>query len=74
MHAGVGVLGALADLHFLGGVVDDESLSKGAESVVDSFSQKYTCNECDRNFTLEESQIGDTDTIESLDCDHGSCV
>ena len=65
MQAGVGVLGALADLHFLGGIADDETLSKGAESVVDSFSQKYTCNECDRNFTLEESEIRDTTTIEA---------
>lgn len=69
MQAGVGVLGALADLHFLGGVADDETLSKGAESMVDSFSQKYTCNECDRNFTLEESEIGDTNATESLDYD-----
>lgn len=69
MQAGVGVLGALADLHFLGGVADDETLSKGAESVVDSFSQKYTCNECDRNFTLEESEIEDTPTTEAPDYD-----
>ena len=56
MQAGLGVLGALADMRYLGGIASDETLSKGAETVVDAFSQKYTCNDCGNNFTLDQSE------------------
>lgn len=75
MQAGVGVLGAIADNTFLGGMFDDATLSKNAESVVDSFSQKYTCNCCGQNFKYDqEAEIDDfisqewgNDNTESLD-------
>lgn len=67
MQAGLGVLGALADMRYLGGIASDETLSKGAETVVDAFSQKYTCNDCGNNFSLEQSENNDFDSDYSED-------
>ncbi len=67
MQAGLGVLGALADMRYLGGIASDETLSKGAETVVDAFSQKYTCNDCGNNFTLEQSENNDFESDYSED-------
>lgn len=67
MQAGLGVLGALADMRYLGGIASDETLSMGAETVVDAFSQKYTCNDCGNNFTLEQSENNDFESDYSED-------
>lgn len=67
MQAGLGVLGALADMRYLGGIASDETLSKGAETVVDAFSQKYTCNDCGNIFTLEQSENNDFESDYSDD-------
>ncbi len=59
MQAGASFLGGFVNGYFLGGTASDETLSKGAENVVDAFSQKYTCNDCGNNFTLEQSTNDD---------------
>lgn len=72
MQAGLGVLGALADMRYLGGIASDETLSKGAETVVDAFSQKYTCNDCGNNFTLEQSENSENNDFDSDYSEDGS--
>lgn len=67
MQAGLGVLGALADMHYLGGIASDKTISKGAETVVDAFSQKYTCNDCGNNFSLEQLENNDFESDYSED-------
>ena len=69
LQAGASIIGGFASGYFLGDIVSGDTVAKGAESLVNGFSQKYTCNECDRDFTLEESESEDTATTGSLDYD-----
>ena len=69
LQVGASIIGGFASGYFLGDTVSGDTVAKGAESLVNGFSQKYTCNECDRDFTLEESESEDTVTTGSLDYD-----
>lgn len=79
MQAGANFIVGFADGYLLNGALrqlNDDALSKGADATIDMFSQKYTCNHCNKNFTLSESEykeevnkLVDNDDEQDLDDD-----
>lgn len=49
MQFGAGLIGGFAK-GYLGIAIGDDDIEKGANSVVNEISQKYTCNSCNHNF------------------------